>query len=446
MKQEMYTSQIKNAPPPGPENNLLSFSLKQISSHLMQATIKSKAPIIEEIYNHTINLYKKEITAPGFSTAPISYLEHNYKHDIEQSLKNFLLHYIVLNFMNNMILEEKTPYTNHPRLMDMKISSDNTAKFIFNISIASPIEIREWKYFPFKTPRRKNYKDLDKQVSLFLKRKQSIAKKHPTNVVEQSDWVCFDAVLVDQNQKAILNNFKNNNFWIKIATQSFSSPFVKLLSAKKLGAVLLAENLSFSEEFDDHIIGKYNFLITIKSIVKGASFSLGDFKTTFKLKNKSEIHEKLIEVFSYRNDISQRKTIIEEMFHLFLSKHRFEIPKHLVLRKQEDILLTLKKRPDYQVYKLQKNFVNQVGQLAEKILKEEILIDQIANHENIKIETRDIKNYLNLFTSERLKEFVYFKPIIDIFEESASPVPESIIKQYCRREKTLNHVLHHLMK
>jgi len=166
----------------------------------------------------------------------------------------------------------------------------------------------------------------------------------------------------------------------------------------------------------------------------------------FRLKNKSDIHEKLVEVFSYRNDISQRKSIIEEMFNLFFSKHRFEIPKHLIIRKQEEILHSLKQKPDYQVYKLQKNFNDQVAVLAEKYLKEEVLIDQLAYHENIKTDIKDIQNYLNLFSNQRLREFVYFKPSYDTFEESGVPIHNSILKHFCRREKTLNHVLYHLMR
>jgi len=134
------------------------------------------------------------------------------------------------------------------------------------------------------------------------------------------------------------------------------------------------------------------------------------------------------------------------MFHLFFSKHRFEIPKHMIIRKQEDILRNLKKRPDYQVYKSNKNFIDQVNLLAEKLLKEEIMIDQIANHENIKLEMKDIRNYLSLFTNERLKEFVYFKSLADIFDESSPPMPHNLLRHICRREKTLNHILHHLTK
>jgi FKBP-type peptidyl-prolyl cis-trans isomerase (trigger factor) len=159
-----------------------------------------------------------------------------------------------------------------------------------------------------------------------------------------------------------------------------------------------------------------------------------------------DIHNKLIEVFSYRNDISQRRSIIEEVFHLFFSKHRFEIPKHLTIRKQESLLEMLKKQPDYQVYKSQKDFYNKVATLAEKLLKEEILIDQIAYKENLKTSGKDIKHYLTMFNNSRLREFVYFKPAFEPLEETDLPLSEGYLRQSVLREKTLNHIIFTLTK
>ena len=149
-----------------------------------------------------------------------------------------------------------------------------------------------------------------------------------------------------------------------------------------------------------------------------------------------------MEVFSYRNDQSQRKSIIEEIFHLFLTKHRFEIPKHLILRRQEDILLSLTQQPDYQVYKAQKDFGIHIEQLAEKQLKEEVLVDQIAYNENIKIEFKDMQHYLHLFNSKRLREFVYFKPLIEKIDLINKPINTGMLAQTVMREKTLNHIIY----
>ena len=67
------------------------------------------------------------------------------------------------------------------------------------------------------------------------------------------------------------------------------------------------------------------------------------------------------------------------------------------------------KKPDFQVYRAQKEFPKQIALLAEQQLKEEILIDQIAYTENIYADEKDIQNYLHLLNHNRLREFIHFK-------------------------------------
>jgi hypothetical protein len=99
------------------------------------------------------------------------------------------------------------------------------------------------------------------------------------------------------------------------------------------------------------------------------------------------------------------------------------------------------KQPDYQVYKMQKDFGEQIELLAEKQLKEEIIIDQIAYQENIECSTRDIQQYLHLFNNKRLREFVYFRPILERIDTTDRPINACILGQAVTREKTLNHMI-----
>ena len=101
--------------------------------------------------------------------------------------------------------------------------------------------------------------------------------------------------------------------------------------------------------------------------------------------------------------VQKCRSIVEEAFRQLLSKSRFEIPRHLVLRRQEHLLSDVRRLPDYHVYKSQDNFNRQLELLAEKQLKEEILVDHIAQNESITVSINDSKEYLNLFTHVRLR-------------------------------------------
>jgi FKBP-type peptidyl-prolyl cis-trans isomerase (trigger factor) len=428
--------------------NDIFLKTDRISSHLLTANIEISPILTKNIYKQTIEAYKKQTILAGLKQTkiPSQYLEENYKSEIECTLKNFLFKHLVLDFLMDQIRHQKITLANYPRLSQIQISLNKNALFKFDLSVAEPLELKEWKHFVFRAPKRKRYKDLDKQVALFLKREMLLFKKRPIDTVEESDWALIETTLLNEKEKPIFYQYKSL-FWIKINNKYVTRPFQTSLLNKKIGDNFTTDCLplenDFSKESDPD---KYLFLITIKDITKGQHLSLDSFKTTFKLKSKADVHKKLIEVFSYRNDISQRKAIIEELFHLLLSKHRFEVPKHFVIRRQEDILLTLQQHPDYQVYKLQKDFFKQVEILAEKQLKEEILIDQIAYKENLKTENKDVQHYLHLFNNNRLKEFIYFKPQFEKIEECDSILQSGLLKQAVQREKTLNHIIHVLTK
>ena len=48
---------------------------------------------------------------------------------------------------------------------------------ILNFLLFPTITFQEWKYLPFKAPKRKNYKDLDRQVETFLQEEVSSERK-----------------------------------------------------------------------------------------------------------------------------------------------------------------------------------------------------------------------------------------------------------------------------
>lgn len=419
----------------------LSFSHVPTSSHLIKIVIHVGEQVVKKTYAQTVALFTQG-SLDGFSAnlIPAEYIQEHYKTEIAKKVKNFLFRHAIIDFLLTKSIEYKIPYANYPRLASIEEDKTGALNYHFDLSIADPIELKEWKHFAFKSPKRKKYKDLDKQVIHFLENEIACAKKQSSAVVEDSDWILFDALALDRNNKPIFNELAR--FWVKIKTKEVPSQFSNLFLDQPIGGSFTTNAFDLDDSTaDDCNPRQFTFLITIRAITKGNYLSLEHFKGMFKLKNKIDIHNKLMEVFSYRNDISQRKTIIEEIFHLFLAKHRFEVPKHLVLRRQEDILLVLMKQTDYQVYKSQKDFLQQVELLAEKQLKEEIIIDQIATQENMKCDLKDIQQYLHLFNNKRLREFIYFKPLLEQIDEANRPVSSGILEQTALREKTLNHII-----
>jgi FKBP-type peptidyl-prolyl cis-trans isomerase (trigger factor) len=420
------------------------FRTVAISSHLYKVSIEIDSFLTNLLRQQTLVLYQN-MQCEGFENkaVPTQLIQELYELHINKKLKNYFFHHIVLDFLLGEMYARRTVAANYPRLISVDISPEQQISYSFDVSIADDIELKEWKHFAFKSPKRKRYKDLDKQVIAFVDNRQSLKKMLP-HVVEENDWVFFEAKLVD-NKGAGINEAFVNHFWIKVGNQEATEAFVSQLLSKTLSSSFFTTDLVMHPDDAQENVS-FRYLINIKEIIKGGHFLMEIFKNNFKLKNKAEIHNKLMEVFSYRNDISQRKAIIEEVFHLLLSKHRFEVPKHLVLRREEIILKNLSRQPDYHVYKTQKDFNECVELLAEKQLKEEILIDQIGQRENIRADSRDVHHYLHLFSNKRLKEFIYFKPLTTNLDEIEIPVNVTTLLQAVTREKTMNFIIHTLTK
>lgn len=424
----------------------LRFISIPLSSHLLKVVIEVDAKLVQHLESQTIELFRNN-NIEGFDrqATPAAYLEEIFRSEINTKIKQYIFYHLVIDFLINELASRKINAANYPRLSSIEVTTEKKLGYHFDVSIADELELKEWKLFAFKPPKRKRYKDLDKQVISFIESRQATPKKNNKIIVEEHDWILFDALLYDQKLQPVSSYF-NNSFWFRIGRQDVSEPFVAQLLGKEIDSSLITTHLTIQQQSQKNDALNYNFLIIIKAIVKGSYLSLETFKTTFKLKNKADIHNKLMEVFSFRNDVSQRKAIIEEIFHLLLSKHRFEVPKHLVLRREEDIIRILSQQTDYHVYKAQKDFDSFVEMLAEKQLKEEILIDQIASNENIKVDIKDISQYLHLISNKRLKEFIYFKPLLEKIEESSNPINTSTIMQSVLREKTLNYIIYTLTR
>lgn len=423
-----------------------SFSIKRQSAHLFSVSIHIKPPIIEAIKRQTLNLLQnKHIEGFKVGIIPNDYLEHMYFQEINAHLNDFILKNIVLDLLTSEIIARKLLLQNHPRLIGIENTKDNHAYYHFSLAIAETIILKDWKSLAFKFPRRKRYKDIDKQVEKFIQQEAISSADLADWAIHKNSWVYLESKLLDHNKNPI-NPLITSNFWIKISKDHTNHPFYELLHNKKAGDSFHVSHLNIvnpTEQRDLHNI-YYNFLCTIRTVVPCHQLSIEHFKKVFKLKSKNEIHDKMTEVFSYRNDQSQRQAIIEEIFDLLLSKNRFEIPKHFILRRKEYLLTSLAQRPDYYVYRMQKDFDSNVLELAEKQLKEEIIMSQIAYEENLELNDEDIEAYLQLSSVKKTNEFLYFKPLEEQFDAPNNPLTRGYLEPAILREKTLNHVIRYL--
>ena len=405
------------------------------------------AEFIDTLYQQAIISQKNSVPAFGFHKreTPISYIEQNYQVNLIEHIKEFLLKYVVMGFLHQEIIRRKILIAGQPRLTTIHLQPHTDAQFNFELSLFPSISFQEWKYLPFKAPKRKNYKDLDRQVETFLQEELAAKQNYSNDTITIGDWVNYTITILNTAHSPL---FKDHcvNLWVKIGDEEPDKPFQELFVNKKNGQTFISNAPILQEYFVDSLNTQYAFIVTILEVVPHAYFCLDQFKHHFRIKSNKEMYQKLIEVFSYRNDLSQRRTMVEEALKLLFSKHRFEIPNHLILREQQNVLDAVQYNPDYHVYRVQKNFKEVIKDLAEKQIRERIFLHQLAHEENMEINATDVTSYLNLTKRSRTKEFLHFDPPMTKVRGQEFPVLSVELEKVCLLEKTLNHIIYHLTK
>ena len=74
--------------------------------------------------------------------------------------------------------------------------------------------------------------------------------------------------------------------------------------ASTVGDSFETNNHGFQDFFSNQLASLYTFRVDIIDTVPYAHFCFDQFKNHFKIKTNKDMHRKMIEVFSYRNDIS----------------------------------------------------------------------------------------------------------------------------------------------
>lgn len=428
-------------------SDFLHFEFVQLTPHTGQAIIFVDQDIVSLLTDIVLQDQQKILRPVGIDHQSVtcSFIKSNYKNSILNHLKEFLLKFCIIDFLYQQLQKNKISFGGNPTLKSCSLNYNSKAEYVFDLYLTEQITIGEWKLFPFKSPKRKNYKDLDKQVEYFIAEELENIGKSSADTVCLHDWILFSLTPLNQEEKPLASSL-TTLYWFKMADEEIESPLKELFLGKKLFSVIISHNQGLQSFLSHSLVSDYGFMIKIMAIVPHKYVCFNQFKSFFKIKTQKDLHKKLIELFSYRNDISQRRAIVEEALKVLINKHSFSVSKDLISIHKEEIVDNIKQIPDYNVYKRQSDFSIRVDELAVKHARETALIDQIAYHEGINISLQDMKGYLNLTKRPRLKDFLYFEQPKTEIDGQQVPISVQEFKKYCAREKTINYIIYHLTK
>jgi len=175
--------------------NDFAFSFNQNLAMQATAQITVSKPFIDSIYLEALVCHQARTRTPGFAlgSVPLAYIEQNYKTPIIAHLKNFFFAYYVIDFLLHKLAALKIAIIGEPRLITTSLEPQQSGVFTFTL-VTPPITINNnWDALSFRSPRRKNYQDLDKQVKTFLSEEleRTTLEQTTADQIEINDWVCF---------------------------------------------------------------------------------------------------------------------------------------------------------------------------------------------------------------------------------------------------------------
>lgn len=411
-------------------------------------TIEISEKFISDFFTFAAIAQQQKTTSPGFKEkeTPIEYIKEHYKKNILNHIQEITLKYFVLDYLLEMIHKNKIMIVGEPDLKTISMDLQQNAIYTFTAQAPEELFIQSWKNLPFKATQRKKYRDIDNQVQYFLNTEEENFKnnKHITTI-QLGDWIHFDAWLIDKKDHPLFATRKVS-LWLKIGQEEPDTVFQTLFLNKSIGDTFVTDNPSLQHYFCELFDTSYLYKIEIKDILPHSYFIVDNLKHHFKLKTKKDLHNKLIEIFSFNSDISQRRMIAHNALDVIIRKNNILIGPESIKKHQFFLIKDLQQTPDYIVYKLDTNFEEKTYELARKQLLEKIAADHVAYQENLPIQHIDIRAMLGLLQRTRTKEFIYFPFIKTKHEGQEFPVSQNNLHRFCLREKAVNHIIHHLTR
>lgn len=426
------------------ENNLTFTFIQQPQRCIATITIPSAC--VMTLYNEALRAQQAQAETYGFSkgTTPLYYIEQTFRPNILEHLKELLFTHYVMRFLCQSLHKNKLVTVGDPQLIDISLQPEKETCFVFALQVLTLESAERWKKLSLRAPERKHYKDLDRQVESFIKEETNRQQTTGDESIMLGDWVCFELFLADNNKKQLLPH--TDELWVRISEEEADRELHELFVGKKRDELFYSQSSFLQAYMSNEFSLQYLFGVRIKDYTPHAYFSFEHFKRHFYIKNSRELHQKLIEIFSYRNDLSQRRETVEATLKLLLRNYFVSLPQQLLEQQRQTVLSVVHANPDYHVYKAQSDFKEKVRQLAEKQLKETIIIDTIAYQEDLHVNHDDLLCYLNFTKRQRTKDFIYFGLPSTKLKGQEIPVSTEVLKQYCLREKTLNHVIYNLTR
>ncbi|MFH1147800.1 MAG: trigger factor [Pseudomonadota bacterium] len=422
----------------------MKCTVEEISSVKKKMHVEVPHTMVAEEVDNAYKELGKKIRIKGFRQGriPRNILERYYRQKVEMDVLEKLL-----NESYPKALEEaKLSPVSRPVVSDEEFKPGSDLKYTALVEVKPFIQVKD--YLGLEIEREEGEvtdEDIGKKLDEIRYMHAHLKSIDGDRGIEKGDIAVID--YDGSSEGNSLEGSNAQNYHLEVGSGLFNPDFEKQLIGLSKNAETEIK-VTFSEEFaNKEMAGKtVTFKVAVKDIKErvlpemdnafAADLGAG-FQTLDELRQK--IKENLIESRAKQTLADMRKQILDQL----AAKHQFELPESMVEAEIDAMIKEAQGRLEKRGIALESVGISnqdmraRFGAEAEKRVRSELILEEIARNENIKVEEKDIDEQF-----DKVARDLNMEPD-DISNLRANPGFRHSLPGYILPEKTISFLLSH---
>ena len=426
----------------------MKVNLEKEPNNVVKLDIEVPAKDAVTEYNKAVKKISEHVNVPGFrkGKAPRNMVE---QHVGVERIKQEALEKLLPNIFKETILENKLDVISQPYVESYDFEIGQDIKIVAKVELRPEVRLGEYKNLTVDVEEYTTPNDaFDKALDSLLQRNAtfSLVVNRPT---KDTDVVVMDFDGSVKGEK--IQGGAAQNYSLDLANSNFIPGFAEQLVGKKLDTEFDIK-VDFPKEYQDAKLAGQPavFKIKLKEIKEKVlpeltdefAQKVGNFKTVEDL--KADI-QKFLDATKEKED---RKNSDNMIFEKVLAGVKVDIQDSMIERESQSLLEEYKQRLAMQGYKWedvlktqnQETILTELKSEAAIRIKNSLVIDKIAQEENLKIEPADLENKLKeletTYRMERMEIIKQFTQNPDMFTAlSQQALNEKVVKFLAENNK-----------
>jgi len=409
----------------------VKVNVTDVSGCAKEVHVEVPAEAVQEKVDALYKQISSEAKEPGFrkGKVPMDVIKKKYKANVRDEIVH---HHLPEFFRAAMGLTTiKLEPVAQPQITHLQFEEGSPMKFVATVEVKPEIKLKDYKGIKIKKEST-GVKEEEVDRALDGLKDQAAEFIPVTDRAAKQD----DLVVVDFDGKIGGKPFdggKAHRYPVLLGAQGLLKDFESNLMGMKLGETKTFK-ITFPKDYGKaEVAGKEaEFTVSVKEIKeKKIPMVDNDFaKKVAQVDTVKALREKIEAGIKSQKELDQRAKMVGQIGEKLIADHPFDIPVSLINLEQQRLVqqgVDRLRQQGVDVAKLtadqRKEFVEKLRPVAEKNVHMALIVERIANQENIKCEDKDFEAYAEKIgqnlnqSTDNVKKYLQQKGNMDSIQE-----------------------------